>query len=174
MILVVSLSLLFGEKISFGQNLFEVHVRNAPRVYGPRDPWEVGPVMRHSAGWSGLFYNCDCEEHKRLSPYIRWEQQPVVCCPHGHCWDIHQQIDEVKQRIRTGSCQQCEFKLCPRCSSSEPPIRPTCADGTCSSQSCPTCGTSIGPHTSPTRVAQDVKPSPDASTGWMSKLYFAR
>jgi hypothetical protein len=124
--LLVGSMCLIWQDVTCAQNVIADYVRNVPRQYGPRDPWEVGLVMRHQAGWGGHFYNCDCEEHKRLSPYIRWEQQPTVCCPHGHCWWIKQQVNEVRQRVRTGACLQSHFCICPRCRSSEPPITPTC------------------------------------------------
>ena len=173
MMLAAGLSLLVGERVSLGQNLRQDYLRNVPRQFGPRDPWDVGIVLRNQAGWGGAFYNCDCEEHKRMSPYIHWEQQPTVCCPHGHCWDIKQQINEVKQRVRTGSCKQCEFHLCPRCGSSEPPVPSSCPDGNCSTGACPHCGsTALASSSSAnTESAETANPS---SGGWLGKLYPSR
>ena len=173
MMLAVGLSLLVGERVSLGQNLRQDYLRNAPRQYGPRDPWEVGVVLRNQAGWGGAFYNCDCEEHKRMSPYIHWEQQPTVCCPHGHCSDIKQQINEVKQRVRTGSCKQCEFHLCPRCGSSEPPIKSNCPDEACAGGACPLCGSSPN-STSPVERNAQLEESESKSDGWLGGLYLRR
>lgn len=173
MIVTIGLGLLVSERAAFGQNLRQDYLVNVPRQYGPRDPWEVGIVMRNQIGWGGHFFNCDCEEHKRMSTYIRWEQQPTICCPHGHCWDIKQQIDEVRQRIRTGSCQQCEFQLCPRCGSSEPPIQSTCADGSCPSGGCPTCG-AVGKSATTTDHAAQADASATKSEGWLGRLYLDR
>lgn len=172
LLVVAGLSCLVGEKVSFAQGLIRDYVVNVPRQYGPRDPWDVGLVLRNQVGWGGHFYNCDCEEHKRLSPYIRWEQQPTVCCPHGHCWDIKQQINEVKQRVRTGSCRQTEFCLCPHCSSSEPPIRSSCPDAY-GAGGCPTCGGAVKPASAIDRTTR-VEEAPSESPGWLGQLYQSR
>jgi hypothetical protein len=168
---------LLGQGVSMAQNVCADYVRNVPRHYGPRDPWDVGLVMRHQAGWSGHFYNCDCEEHKRLSPYIRWERQPTVCCPHGHCWWIKQQIDEVHQRIRTGACLQSEFCLCPQCRSSEPPITPTCPSDIAGG-GCPTCEATQPPIETPPQLieapAQPTSANAAGSNEWLGRLYQAK
>jgi hypothetical protein len=182
--LLAAAIVLIGQEVSFAQNLFADYVRNVPRHYGPRDPWDVGLVLRHQAGWGGHFYNCDCEEHKRMSPYIRWEQQPTVCCPHGHCWWIKQQINEVHQRIRTGACLQSQFCICPQCCSSAPPITPTCPDEI-GVNGCPTCrslqetqddaiSVSI-PTSEPASTAQAAAPSNSANPNeWLGRLYQAK
>lgn len=170
LLFVAGLAFLVGAKTSFAQNCWADYVRNVPRQYDPHDPWTVGVVMRNQIGWGGMFFNCDCEEDKRLSPYIHWEQQPTVCCPHCHCWDIKQQIFEVKQRVRTGSCRQCEYILRTHCTTSEPPVQTNCpnqlGDG-----SCPSCGDKIAPEMESTERA--AAPTAD-ETNWFQRLYPAR
>lgn len=176
MIFLLSLSAicLFTATLS-AQNVVRDYVHNVPRQYGPHDPWTVGVVMRHQTGHSGLFYNCDCEEHKRLSPYIRWERQPTVCCRHCHawfhCWDIHQQIDEVQQRIRTGSCKQCEYWLCPDCTTSQPRPLVDCPQSGC--QSCATDEVleQSAPVEPTLEEATPMPAEPANSTSWLRTLY---
>jgi hypothetical protein len=95
----------------------------------------------------------------------------VTCCPHGHCWQIGQQIDEVAQRVRTGSCKQCEFKLCPRCSTSVPPVPSPCGDQCGSESGCPTCGNPQYVPQSPPSAANDRTAVPSTQTGWYGNLY---
>ncbi len=92
----------------------DYHV-NVPRQYAPTDPWKVGVVMRQQMGHGGMWYNCDCEEQKRFSPYIDWNRQACVTCCNGPLAQFHQQVDEIKQRVRTGSCKQSQFCLSPEC-----------------------------------------------------------
>ena len=170
LILLAGVTLLVAQNVTLGQNLIADYCRNVPRQYDPRDPWEVGLVMRTQLGWGGHFYNCDCEEHKRLSPYIHWEQQPTVCCPQHCCWDIKQQINEVRQRVRTGSCRQCKFQLCDCCRMSDPPVRSNCPDD---GGGCPSCG-------APEYPAPQMAPNPvpgnanSSSDGWLYRLYSDR
>lgn len=175
-LLVSFAAVLAGGQAAFAQNLRLDYIRNVPRQYGPYDPWEVGIVMRNQMGHGGLFYNCDCEEHKRLSPYIRWEQQPTVCCPHGHCRDLHQQLDEVRQRVRTGSCRQCEFRLCQECTSS--PTRPLtdCPQAGCATCAEPADNLEAAPAEPTPAEPTPVEPSPAPtepthSAAWLRKLY---
>ena len=62
-----------------------------------------------------MWYNCDCEEQKRFSPYIDWNRQACVTCCNGPVASFHQQVDEIKQRVRTGTCKQSQFCLSPEC-----------------------------------------------------------
>lgn len=169
LIVLAGLTLLIWQNVSAGQNLVADYWRNVPRQYGPRDPWDVGLVLRHQAGWGGHFFNCDCEENKRFSPYIHWEQRPTVCCPHGHCWDVKQQLNEVHQRIRTGACRQCEFCLTTCCTTSEPPIRSSCP-GDCATGNCPTCGAARSADVNREFVAPEAT-MPEQTTGWLGQLY---
>ena len=90
------------------QNIRQDYLRNVPRTYSPDDPWTVGKVMRNQIGHGGFFYNCDREECKRYSPYIRWQTQPQVCRPkHPIRWDLRQQRCEIIGRIRDGACLGC-------------------------------------------------------------------
>jgi hypothetical protein len=164
-------ALALTQSAALGQNVWQDYVRNVPRQYGPRDPWEVGHVLQHQAGWAGFFYNCDCEEHKRLSPYIRWEQQPTVCCPdhHGYAW---QQCDEIWQRLRTGGCAQAEFKIRNCCTSLEPPVNSPC--GSDRGGACPTCTAADATQEANGATGQSDPVVTDDGTSFMSKLYFAR
>jgi hypothetical protein len=74
--------------------------------YAPELPGGIrGAIYRETTGHNGRFYNCDGEENKRCSPYIDWstnchrEWLPT--------WGsvIRQDICEVKQRVRSGSCR---------------------------------------------------------------------
>jgi hypothetical protein len=86
-----------------GQDVFRDYFANAPRCYGPADPWTTGAVYGKHIGHSGHFYNCDHQEEKRWSPYISWQcQKPVCRRSHPILSDIRQQICEVRQRIRWG------------------------------------------------------------------------
>lgn len=79
-------------------------------VYAPNDPWTYGHVYRKTIGHGWKYYNCDDEERKRCSPYIHWNPRPEICGPrHPKASCICQQIDEVRQRVHTGSCKQKEF-----------------------------------------------------------------
>ncbi len=86
-----------------GQNVIQDYICKYPRQFAPDTPFVVGKVLKTQIGHGGLFYNCDCQEEKRYSPYIYWQCQtprspkhcPVVS-------DVKQQWHEVKQRIRWG------------------------------------------------------------------------
>ncbi len=81
---------------------------DVPRQFSPEDPWIMGKVLRTEVGYYGFFYNCDNEESKRFSPYIRWNCQNVDC-PHRLIQDpLGQQLAEIKQRLRWGGCADCE------------------------------------------------------------------
>lgn len=112
---IIGWAILISASSAAAQNLRLDYLRNVPRHYAPNDPWEVGVVLRNQMGHGGLFYNCDCEEEKRFSPYIDWNVQPRVCCPHGWCRTAHAQHQEIRQRVRVGRCQQEDFEICSCC-----------------------------------------------------------
>lgn len=93
-----------------------------PRAYSPEDPSLMGRILRIEVGHGGLFYNCDNEESKRCSPYIKWHQQNQDCCQHLRLirFSIRQQLAEVKQRIRWGGCDDCGGKSCGCCQCDSP------------------------------------------------------
>lgn len=105
LLLFFLIGILFAREIS-AQNVVQDYIRNAPRQYSPDDPWSTGRVYRNHTGHGGLFYNCDCEEEKRYSPYIYWQsehcQQPETL--KAKLCDIQWQLNEVRQRIRWGAC----------------------------------------------------------------------
>ncbi|MGI9496543.1 MAG: hypothetical protein ACR2NK_10850 [Mariniblastus sp.] len=74
--------------------------------YKPSDPWTRGKLYNIQTGNSGLFFNCDGEQAKRYSPYICWKPITEKALPtRKGIWNsIKQDIAEVKQRVRDGSC----------------------------------------------------------------------
>jgi len=58
--------------------------------YSPTDPWTRSKAIQVQTKHYGFFYNCDGEECKRNSPFIKWK---------GHC-----ETDLPKQRISDGGC----------------------------------------------------------------------
>lgn len=79
-----------------------------PRAYSPDDPWTMGHVLRKEVGFGGFFFNCDGEQNKRYSPYIRWNCQ-IVDCPKRLIHDpLIQQLHEIRQRVRWGGCIDCQ------------------------------------------------------------------
>ena len=90
------------------------YFQQVPRQYSPNDPWQMGRILRTEVGHYGHFYNCDGEESKRNSPYINWNQQNTDCRLHEPIkGTIRQQIAEIQQRIRWGSCGQgCQCADC--------------------------------------------------------------
>ena len=90
------------------RNTVRDYVKLVPRHFSPDDPWTMGKLLRTEVGFGGLFFNCDYEECKRNSPYITWNCQSSDCCRRHLVHDtVHQQLGEVKQRIRWGSCATC-------------------------------------------------------------------
>ncbi len=73
-------------------------------TYAPESPWSNGYLFQNWIGHGGKFYNCDCEEEKRFSPYIHWKT--VTHCETPRVgWNIlKHDIDEVRARVRTGKC----------------------------------------------------------------------
>ncbi len=91
-------------QMAAAQNVIKDYSCNAPRQFAPETPWEVGKVLKIHIGHGGRFYNCDCQENKRHSPYIYWQCQSPMCTKQRHpvLCDIKQQWHEVKQRVRWG------------------------------------------------------------------------
>lgn len=91
-----------------GQNLYQDYHVNRTGVYSPSDPWVKGHVFRTHTGHDGLFYNCDGEEDKRCSPYIRWSQRP--CDDLLSLKRVHQErvqtIHNAINRVQMGSCRE--------------------------------------------------------------------
>gem|GEM_PF-5757339 len=85
--------------------------------YNPDTPWSNGKVFKMWIGHGGKFYNCDCEEDKRFSPYIQWKS--VTHCEkfRGPVSAFYPDIQEVKARVRAGKClEPCWPKnQCPEC-----------------------------------------------------------
>ena len=80
---------------------------NPTGQYSPDDPWIRSRIWRRQTGHWGKFYNCDCEEQKRYSPYICWKNAE---CPFvGESWRQRWQRDKARiwQRINDGSCSEC-------------------------------------------------------------------
>ena len=48
--------------------------RRSGSQYCSEDPWIRGRIWLKQTGHFGWFYNCDCEEDKRKSPYICWKK----------------------------------------------------------------------------------------------------
>lgn len=86
-----------------------------PMTYSPADPFTKGWVYRLQTGQAGKYFNCDCEEEKRYSPYIYWQ----TVCNHTHpvpyCRVLLRDLEEVKGRVRAGACrggQNCQCEQC--------------------------------------------------------------
>jgi hypothetical protein len=86
-----------------------------PMTYSPDDPFTKGLVYRLQTGQAGKYFNCDCEEEKRYSPYIYWQ----TVCNHTHpvpyCRVLLRDLHEVKERVRAGACrggQNCQCQDC--------------------------------------------------------------
>ena len=74
--------------------------------YGPADPSFRSRLFNLHTGQSGAYYNCDGEENKRNSPYIKWKTVRGASFP-PLFWDIRQwKADraEIAQRICDGGC----------------------------------------------------------------------
>ena len=93
---------------ALGQNLYQDSHVNRTGHYSPSDPWVKGHVFRTHTGHDGLFYNCDGEEDKRCSPYIRWPQRP--CDDLLSLKRVHQErvqtIHNAINRVQMGSCRE--------------------------------------------------------------------
>ena len=88
-------------------DFFRDYFKLVPRAYSPDDPWTMGHILRTEVGHGGCFYNCDGEEQKRYSPYIRWNCQNVDCPKRLIQDPLLHQLHEIKQRVRWGACAGC-------------------------------------------------------------------
>lgn len=91
----------------FGQNVYQDYKVNPTGLYSPQDPEEMGRVFRTHTGHDGLFYNCDGEEDKRCSPWVRWGQRPCddLLTPSRIRAEFQESLDDAIERLRSGSCQ---------------------------------------------------------------------
>jgi hypothetical protein len=110
-----------------------------PLQYSPDDPWTRSRVFRLYTGHAGLFYNCDCEEEKRNSPYICWkttcENQILPKRSFLRIWT--KDIENTRQRIIDGAGACCgEGCGCHRCRQS--------TGATCGGSECKTCDAGHG------------------------------
>ena len=77
-----------------------------PYQYSPTDPWTRSDAIQVQTKHYGYFYNCDDEECKRNSPYIKWkvhsetDLQKKPCCLDF----VKRELDEIRQRISNGGC----------------------------------------------------------------------
>lgn len=99
--------LLAGPSEASGQNVYQDYWANRTGSYSPQDPWQKGHVFRTHTGHDGLFYNCDGEEEKRCSPWIRWGYRPCddVFSPTRIRNDYKQSVCDALERLKLGSCQ---------------------------------------------------------------------
>ena len=141
----------------------------ATEFYKPSDPWTRGKLFNIQTGNSGFFYNCDGEQAKRYSPYICWKPITEKALPtRKGIWNsIKQDIEEVKQRVRDGSCCDlgCTCADCHRarkngniggCASS---TSGGCTE--CSQNSCEGCASNAPPIVESSTVS--TKPAPRIS-----------
>ena len=76
--------------------------------YEPQDPWQRTRFWLRQTGHLGLFYNCDCQEEKRFSPYICWQQED---CHRIQFWErMKCDWNRMRQRIADGACE-CKGRL---------------------------------------------------------------
>lgn len=106
-ILIPVLLWLFLSPSSEAQELAKIrhdYLVNPTGVYSPDDPWTRSRIWRRHTGHFGKFYNCDCEEQKRYSPYICWKNADCPFVDEG--WLFHKQRtrQRIRQRIADGSC----------------------------------------------------------------------
>lgn len=89
------------------QNVYQDYLANRTGTYSPQDPWQKGRVFRTHTGHDGLFYNCDGEEEKRCSPWIRWGQRPCddLLSPSRIRGEYKQSVCDALERLKMGSCQ---------------------------------------------------------------------
>ncbi|MDP1561374.1 MAG: hypothetical protein Q8M16_08255 [Pirellulaceae bacterium] len=99
--------LLAGPSNANGQNVYQDYWANRTGSYSPQDPWQKGHVFRTHTGHDGLFYNCDGEEEKRCSPWIRWGNRPCddVFAPSRIRNEYKQSLCNALERLKLGSCQ---------------------------------------------------------------------
>ena len=95
-----------------------------PYQYGPSDPWIRSTATNIQTKHYGLFYNCDSEECKRNSPFIKWQYHNAKDLPPKQNALVRAKcaLDEVRQRIYDGAgdcleapCQSCQSGNCSNC-----------------------------------------------------------
>lgn len=86
-----------------------------PMTYSPDDPFTKGLVYRLQTGQAGKYFNCDCEEEKRYSPYIYWQTVCNHTHPKPYCTVLLRDIHEVKERVRAGACRGGQNCTCGQC-----------------------------------------------------------
>jgi len=98
---------LCGDTQAIGQNVYQDYWVNRTGSYSPQDPWQKGHIFRTHTGHDGLFYNCDGEEEKRCSPWIRWGQRPCddLLSPARIRGEYKQSLCDALERLKLGSCQ---------------------------------------------------------------------
>lgn len=79
--------------------------------YAPDDPWTRGRWWLRQTGHFGKFYNCDCEEKKRCSPYICWKKSDSPFTGGRFFQSLKCDWLSMKQRIIDGS-ECCGGKRC--------------------------------------------------------------
>lgn len=74
--------------------------------YSPTDPWTRSKAIQVQTKHYGFFYNCDGEECKRNSPFIKWKGHCETDLPQKTCCldRVKRELDEIKQRISDGGC----------------------------------------------------------------------
>lgn len=74
--------------------------------YAPTDPWTRSKAIQVQTKHYGFFYNCDDEECKRNSPFIKWKGHCETDLPKKKCCLdlVKRELDEIKQRISDGGC----------------------------------------------------------------------
>jgi len=80
--------------------------KNSSLTYGPDDASVRSRFFNLHTGQSGAYYNCDGEEEKRHSPYIKWKTVTGSSLP-PLFWDIRQwkkDRAEIGQRLCDGGC----------------------------------------------------------------------
>ena len=120
-----------------------------PYQYGPNDPWIRTKATNIQTKHYGLFYNCDSEECKRNSPFIKWQTHQAKDLPpkQNALVRVRCGLDEVRQRIFDGagdcldaSCQPCQSDNCSNCDACESCSQcQTCQQTTKYEQASPTC-----------------------------------
>lgn len=86
-----------------------------PMTYSPDDPFTKGWIYRLQTGQAGKYFNCDCEEEKRYSPYIYWQTVCNHTHPKPYCTVLLRDIHEVKERVRAGACRGGQYCTCGQC-----------------------------------------------------------
>jgi hypothetical protein len=103
--------------VTFGQSATTPVIRCTGDSYSAASPNSGTRRFAIDTGHFGRFYNCDCEESKRNSPYIHWKAVDR-CETRRTSWAVFcHDLDEVKARVRAGRCCPACWPnwLCPDC-----------------------------------------------------------